>query len=90
MLPGQPECTGTGSRGSALSAHPRKQEQAPPREPSVLVRVLRDAGDVVLCTGTVALLKGTVHLLPAVEADPLLRAGVLSATPHSEAEARTL
>ena len=77
-------------QGGALSHRPRQQEQAPPREPSVLVRVLRDAGDVVLSTGTVALLKGTVHLVPAVEADPLLRAGVLSATPHSEAEAKTL
>ncbi len=56
----------------------------------MLVRVLRDAGEVVLSTGTVALLKGTMHYIPAAEADPLLRAGVLSAAAPGESEAKTL
>lgn len=67
-----------------------RQEQAPPGVANVLVRVLRDAGEVVTSTGTLPLQKGLVHLMPAVEADPLLRAGVLSAAPHVEPEAKTL
>jgi hypothetical protein len=78
------------ARGVASVGCAARQEQAPPGVANVLVRVLRDAGEVVTSTGTLPLQKGLVHLMPAVEADPLLRAGVLSAAPHVEPEAKTL
>lgn len=49
------------------------QDMLPPRDPNVSVRVLRDFGDVMLSIGSVLLQKGSVHLLPREEAEPLMR-----------------
>ena len=49
----------------------------PPRDPNVSVRVLKDFGDIVLTVGTVLLQKGSVHLLPRGEAEPLIREGLV-------------
>jgi hypothetical protein len=58
------------------------QDQTPPKDPSIEVRVLKDYGEVFLSLGRANLKKGTVHLLPRTEAEPLIREGVLESVAH--------
>ena len=58
------------------------QDQTPPKDPSIEVRVLKDYGEVFLTLGRANLKKGTVHLLPRTEAEPLIREGVLESVAH--------
>ena len=60
----------------------RLQDQTPPKDPSIEVRVLKDYGEVFLTLGRANLKKGTVHLLPRTEAEPLIREGVLESVAH--------
>lgn len=53
------------------------QDQMPPKGPSVEVVVLEDFGEVAFSIGRANLQKGTSHLLPRDEAEPLIRSGVL-------------
>ena len=61
---------------------PKTQDQTPPKDPSIEVRVLKDYGEVFLTLGRANLKKGTVHLLPRTEAEPLIREGVLESVAH--------
>jgi hypothetical protein len=56
---------------------PGFQEESPPKNPDIFVRVVRDYGDVAFSMGSVTLKKGSTHFLPRAEADPLIREGVL-------------
>ena len=58
------------------------QDQTPPKDPSIEVRVLKNYGEVFLSLGRANLKKGTVHLLPRTEAEPLIREGVLESVAH--------
>lgn len=58
------------------------QDQTPTKDPSVEVRVLHDYGEVVFGVGRTNLKKGTFHLLPRTEAEPLIREGVLESVEH--------
>ena len=49
----------------------------PPKGPSVEVVVLEDFGEVAFSIGRANLAKGSSHLLPRDEAEPLIRSGVL-------------
>lgn len=53
------------------------QDQMPPKGPSVEVVVLEDFGEVAFSIGRANLAKGSSHLLPRDEAEPLIRSGVL-------------
>lgn len=63
------------------------QEETPPKDPDIFVRVLRDYGDVAFSMGSVSLKKGSTHFLPRAEADPLIREGVLVASEPGPLEA---
>lgn len=53
-------------------------DSQPPKDPLVEVHVLRDHGEVMFShPGAVRLMKGTVHLLPREEAEPLILEGIL-------------
>ncbi|KAG1665769.1 hypothetical protein FOA52_002864 [Chlamydomonas sp. UWO 241] len=47
----------------------------PPKTNNVLVKVLEDQGDMMFSFGQATLLRGTLHLLPVDEAEPLIREG---------------
>ena len=54
------------------------QDAHPPKDTSVKVRVLRDAGSLALSSSLkVELVRGSVHSVQAAEAEPLIRLGVL-------------
>lgn len=52
-------------------------DDLPPKDPFVSIRVLQDYGEVIFSFGRLHLKKGTVHSLPADEAEPLIRQGVV-------------
>ena len=69
--------------GSVLTADADPvQDQTPPKDPSIEVRVLRDYGEAMTRLGRANLKKGTLHLLPRDEAEPLIREGVLESVAH--------
>lgn len=47
----------------------------PPKSPFLSIRVLQDQGEVMFSFGRLHLRKGTVHSIPADEAEPLIREG---------------
>ena len=53
------------------------QDEVPPKELLLRVRVVQDHGEVVLSVGPVMLSLGSVHSLPRHEVEHLVRAGVL-------------
>lgn len=53
------------------------QDQMPPKGPSVEVVVLEGFGEVAFSIGRANLARGSSHLLPRDEAEPLIRSGVL-------------
>lgn len=55
------------------------QDVRPPKTNNVLVKVLEDQGDMMFSFGQANLLKGTLHLLPVEEAEPLIREGSVEA-----------
>ena len=50
-----------------------------PGAPSQMYRVLQDYGEVAFSIGSNHLKRGTTHLLPCGEAEPLVREGILVA-----------
>ena len=64
-----------------------RQDAAPPKDPDMFVRVLRDCGEVATSVGALALKKGSTHFLPRAEADALIREGVLCPSEAAPAEA---
>ena len=63
------------------------QDESPPKDPDMYVRVLRDYGEVAFSMGSVVLKKGSTHFLPRAEADPLIREGVLCPSQSGPIEA---
>ncbi len=63
------------------------QDEAPPKDPDMFVRVVRDYGEVAFSVGSVVLRKGSTHFLPRAEADPLIREGVLRPSEAAPMEA---
>ena len=53
------------------------QDELPPKANNVLVKCLETQGDMVFSFGQTCLIRGTVHLLPVEEAEPLLREGIV-------------
>jgi len=53
------------------------QDEQPPKANNVLVKVLETQGDMVFSFGQATLNRGTLHLLPVEEAEPLVREGVV-------------
>ncbi|GAX75503.1 hypothetical protein CEUSTIGMA_g2946.t1 [Chlamydomonas eustigma] len=49
----------------------------PPKANNVLVKVLESQGDMMFSFGQASLMRGTLHLLPVEEAEPLIREGAV-------------
>ena len=58
------------------------QEDKPPKDNCVAVRVLQTHGALINSTGRVVLNKGTVLNLPEDEVEPLLKAGIVQHVQH--------
>jgi hypothetical protein len=54
-----------------------EQDTSPPRDNTVLVAVARDGGAQLFSCGRLSLVVGALMRLPADEAEPFLRSGVL-------------
>ena len=49
----------------------------PPRANNVLVKVVESQGELMFSFGSANLQRGTVHLLPVEEAEPLIKSGAV-------------
>ncbi len=58
---------------------PIHQDSRPPKANNVLVKVLETQGDMMFSFGQATLDRGTLHLLPVEEAEPLIRDGSVEA-----------
>ena len=62
---------------SAVSSRLALQDAQPPKTNNVLVKVLETQGEMMFSFGQATLSRGTLHLLPVEEAEPLVREGVV-------------
>lgn len=81
-MPGTPHITphshnAANTTLTMLPPPPPPQDLAPPKDPDVAVRVLRDYGQISTPYGSLNLERGLMTFMPRAIAEPLLRDGVV-------------
>lgn len=68
-----------------LARTTRQQDATPPKDVNVLVRALKDHGERIFAFGRATVRTDKTFYLPADEAEPLIKEGIVERIPHWDA-----